>query len=161
MNVDINHQNGENMWSQWFRPWTDCLCQTWWLLLESVSCWNKQLFFNFDVWADLWTLAYRMYWYLVKTILTSTCTILPVPPAATQPQSIMDPPQCFTVGKGFFSKKASPFFLQTYLLWWWPKSYILGSSVKAHCSKRLQASQCFLLHTSDIMCGLFCSDLWV
>ena len=37
--------------------------------------------------------------------------VFPVPPAATQPQSIMDPPPCLTVGK-VFSTKASPFFLQ-------------------------------------------------
>ena len=57
----------------------------------------------------LWTLASRIHWYLVESILPST-TIFPVPPAATQPQSIMDPPPCLTVGKVFVSTKASPFF---------------------------------------------------
>ena len=43
----------------------------------------------------------RMYWYLVGSILPSSRTIFPVPPAATQPQSIMDPPLCLTVTKVF------------------------------------------------------------
>ena len=63
--------------------------------------------------------------YLVESILPSTLTsIFPVPPVATQPQGIMNPPPCIIVGK------ASHFFLQTYLLLWWPKYSILDSLVQ-------------------------------
>ena len=63
-----------------------------------------------------WTLASSIFKYLVASILPSTRTILPVLPAAIMV---------------FFSPKASSFFLQTYLLWWWPKSYNLVSLVKS------------------------------
>ena len=52
--------------------------------------------FNFNVWTDLQTLASKISWYLGESILPSTRTIFPAPPAATSPQSIMDPPHPFS-----------------------------------------------------------------
>ena len=71
------------------------------LCFGSLSCWNTQPLFNFNVWTDIWTLASRISGYLVESILPSTSTIFPVPSAATLPQSIMDPPPCFTVARVF------------------------------------------------------------
>ena len=51
--------------------------------------------------------------------------------------------QCFIVGKVFFSTKASPFFPQTYLLWWWPKSYILVLSVKSTLCQKASGMSMF------------------
>ena len=75
--------------------------------LGSLSRWNTQPRFNFNVWTDLQTLASRI---LLESIVPSTSKIFAVPPAATQAQSIMDPHPCLTVGKVLFSIKASPFF---------------------------------------------------
>ena len=71
---------------------------------------------------DLKKLASGISWYLAESILPSTRIIFPLPPAATQPESMMDQLPCLTVVK-VFSTKA--FFSKRYLLWWWPKSYIL------------------------------------
>ena len=49
----------------------------------------------------------------MESILPSTRAILPVPPGATKPQSIMDPSPCLTVGKVFFFAKDSPLFLKS------------------------------------------------
>ena len=49
----------------------------------SLSCWNTQALFNFNVWTDLRTSASRISLCLVESILPSTRTIFPVPPAAT------------------------------------------------------------------------------
>lgn len=100
----------------------------------SLSYWNTQPLFNFNVWTDLGTLASRIYWYLVESIIPSTRTIFPVPPAATQPQSIMDPPPCLTFGKVFFSINALPFFLHTYLqfLWFVTKKLHFGFASPKH-----------------------------
>lgn len=42
-------------------------------------------------------------WYLVESILASTCAVFPVPGAANQPQSMMDPPPRWTFGKVFLA----------------------------------------------------------
>ena len=35
----------------------------------SLSCWNMKPLFNFNIWTDIWTLASRISWYLVESIL--------------------------------------------------------------------------------------------
>uniref|UniRef100_A0A3B5R4F5 Ig-like domain-containing protein n=1 Tax=Xiphophorus maculatus TaxID=8083 RepID=A0A3B5R4F5_XIPMA len=50
------------------------------------------------------------------------------PLAAKQPQSIILPPPCLTVGMVFLGLKASPFLLQTYCWVLWPNSSIFVSS---------------------------------
>ena len=61
-------------------------------------------------------------------MIPSTFVSSPVPLEAKQPQSIMLPTPCFTVGMVFFGLNVSPTSLQTYFCWLWPKSSILTSS---------------------------------
>ena len=74
----------------------------------------------------------------MESILPFTRKIFPVAPAATQPQSIMDP--MLHSWQGVLLYKGVT--LQTYLLLLWPNMFWFRQS-KTHCSKRLQASQCF------------------
>ena len=117
--------------------------------LGSLSCCRSHPLFSFSFFTDGGMFASRICWYLVESILPSTRTVFPVPLAATQPQSMMDPPPCLTVGKVFFSWNAAPFFLQTYLCWLWPKSSILTSSVHSTC---FQNTSCF--------CRCFVAYFW-
>ena len=52
--------------------------------------------------------ASRVCWYLIESILPYE--MFPVLLAATQAQSMIDPPPCLTVGEVFFSWKSAPFF---------------------------------------------------
>ena len=93
----------------------------------SLSCWNIQSLFNYNVWTDLQKLASRISWDLVEPMLPSTCTIFPVPPAATQRQNnssifMLDSWQCILLYKGF------ALFSPNIRSWWWPKSSIMVSS---------------------------------
>ena len=117
---------------------------SWWF--RGMPCLAEIPNLPWPVCTDIWILASRISWYLVESILYSTHTIFPVPPAATQPQSIMDPPPYLTVGKLFFSKKTSPCFLQTCLLWFWPTSSMLVSSVQSTLFQK----------TSDLTIYFFC-----
>ncbi len=61
-------------------------------------------------------------------ILSFTQISRPGPFAEKQPQSMMFPPPCFTVGMVFFGCNSAFFLLQTRQVEFLPKSYILVSS---------------------------------
>ncbi len=66
--------------------------------------------------------------YMAPFILSFTQISRPGPFAEKQPQSMMFPPPCFTVGMVFFGCNSAFFLLQTRQVEFLPKSYILVSS---------------------------------
>ncbi len=66
--------------------------------------------------------------YMAPFILSFTQISRPGPFAEKQPQSMMFPPPCFTVGMVFFGCNSGFFLLQTRQVEFLPKSYILVSS---------------------------------
>ena len=82
-----------------------------------------------------------------------------VPEAAQQPQNITEPPPCLTVGKVFFSLKASFCFLST---WRWcalSKSSNLDSSIhRTFSQKDFGLFRCVLANFSRAFFRLFLSS---
>ncbi len=78
-------------------------------------------------------------------ILSFTQISCPGPFAEKQPQSMMFPPPCFTVGMVFFGCHSAFFLLQTRQVEFLPKSYILVSSDHMTFSQSSSgSSKCFL-----------------
>ncbi len=93
---------------------------------ESISMAHLEFLFSFL--AEAWRFCANIDWYLELFIIPSTLTKAPVPAEEKQPQSVMLPPPCFTVGMVFLWWCAVLFLCQTYLLELWPKSSTLVSS---------------------------------
>ncbi len=92
--------------------------------LGSLSCWKTQPCFIFNALAD----GRRFSLKISRYILSFTLISRPGPFAEKQPQSMMFPPPCFTVGMVFFGCNSAFFLLQTRQVEFLPKSYILVSS---------------------------------
>ncbi len=96
--------------------------------LGSLSCWKTQPRFIFNVLADGRRFSLKISRYMAPFILSFTQISRPGPFAQKQPQSMMFPPPCFTVGMVFFGCNSAFFLLQTRQVEFLPKSYILVSS---------------------------------
>ncbi len=96
--------------------------------LGSLSCWKTQPRFIFNALADGRRFSLKISWYMAPFILSFTQISRPGPFAEKQPQSMMFPPPCFTVGMVFFGCNSAFFLLQTRQVEFLPKSYILVSS---------------------------------
>ncbi len=70
--------------------------------LESLSCWKTQPRFIFNALADGRRFSLKISRYMAPFILSFTQISRPGPFAEKQPQSMMFPPPCFTVGMVFF-----------------------------------------------------------
>ncbi len=70
--------------------------------LGSLSCWKTQPRFIFSALADVRRFSLKISWYMAPFILSFTQISRPGPFAEKQPQSMMFPPPCFTVGMAFF-----------------------------------------------------------
>ena len=92
--------------------------------LGSLSCWKTQPRFIFNVLADGRRFSLKISWYMAPFILSFTRISRPGPFAEKQPQSMMFPPPCFTVGMVFFGCNSAFFLLQTQQVEFLPKSYI-------------------------------------
>ncbi len=89
--------------------------------LGSLSCWKTQPRFIFNALADGRRFSLKISRYMAPFILSFTQISRPGPFAEKQPQSMMFPPPCFTVGMVFF-------LLRTWQVEFLPKSSILVSS---------------------------------
>ncbi len=96
--------------------------------LGSLSCWKTQPRFIFNALADGRRFSLKISRYMAPFILSFTQISCPGPFAEKQPQSMMFPPPCFTVGMVFFGCNSAFFLLQTRQVEFLPKSYILVSS---------------------------------
>ncbi len=96
--------------------------------LGSLSCWKTQPRFIFNALADGRRFSLKLSRYMAPFILSFTQISRPGPFAEKQPQSMMFPPPCFTVGMVFFGCNSAFFLLQTRQVEFLPKSYILVSS---------------------------------
>ena len=96
--------------------------------LGSLSCWKTQPRFIFNALADGRWFSLQISRYMAPFILSFTRISRPGPLAEKQPQSMMFPPPCFTVGMVFFGCNSAFFLLQTRRVEFLPKSYILVSS---------------------------------
>ncbi len=96
--------------------------------LGSLSCWKTQPRFIFNALADGRRFSLKISRYMAPFILSFTQISRPGPFAEKQPQSMMFPPPCFTVGMVFFGCNSAFFLLQTRQVEFLPKSYILVSS---------------------------------
>ncbi len=96
--------------------------------LGSLSCWKTQPRFIFNALADGRRFSLKISRYMAPFILSFTQISRPGPFAEKQPQSMMCPPPCFTVGMVFFGCNSAFFLLQTQQVEFLPKSYILVSS---------------------------------
>ncbi len=81
--------------------------------LGSLSCWKTQPRFIFNVLADGRRFSLKISRYMAPFILSFTQISRPGPFAEKQPQSMMFPPPCFTVGMVFFGCNSAFFLLQT------------------------------------------------
>ncbi len=97
-------------------------------VLGSLSCWKTQPCFIFNALADGRRFSLKISRYMAPFILSFTQISRPGPFAEKQPQSMMFPPPCFTVGMVFFGCNSAFFLLQTRQVEFLPKSYILVSS---------------------------------
>ncbi len=95
--------------------------------LGSLSCWKTQPRFIFNALADGRRFSLKISRYMAPFILSFTQISRPGPFAEKQPQSMMFPPPCFTVGMVFFGCNSAFFLLQTRQVEFLPKSYILRS----------------------------------
>ncbi len=84
--------------------------------------------FIFNALADGRRFSLKISRYMATFILSFTQISRPGPFAEKQPQSMMFPPPCFTVGMVFFGCNSAFFLLQTRQVEFLPKSYILVSS---------------------------------
>ncbi len=96
--------------------------------LGSLSCWKTQPRFIFNALADGRRFSLKISRYMAPFILSFTQISRPGPFAEKQPQSMMFPPPCFTVGMVFFGCNSAFCLLQTRQVEFLPKSYILVSS---------------------------------
>ncbi len=96
--------------------------------LGSLSCWKIQPRFIFNALADGRRFSLKISRYMAPFILSFTQISRPGPFAEKQPQSMMFPHPCFTVGMVFFGCNSAFFLLQTRQVELLPKSYILVSS---------------------------------
>ncbi len=96
--------------------------------LGSLSCWKTQPRLIFNALADGRRFSLKISRYMAPFILSFTQISRPGPFAEKQPQSMMFPPPCFTVGMVFFGCNSAFFLLQTRQVEFLPKSYILVSS---------------------------------
>ncbi len=96
--------------------------------LGSLSCWKTQPRFIFNALADGRRFSLKISQYMAPFILSFTQISRPGPFAEKQPQSMMFPPPCFTVGMVFFGCNSAFFLLQTRQVEFLPKSSILVSS---------------------------------
>ncbi len=91
--------------------------------LGSLSCWKTQPRFIFNALADGRRFSLKISWYMAPFILSFTQISRPGPFAEKQPQSLMFPPPCFTVGMVFFgcnsfsSKHDKLSFYQKVIFW--------------------------------------------
>lgn len=90
-----------------------------------LSCWKVKFLFIFSFLTEAWRFCAKIDCYLELFIIPSTLTKALVPAEEKQPQSMMLPPPCFTVGMVFFGWCAVFFLQQTYLLELWPKCLAL------------------------------------
>ncbi len=81
--------------------------------LGSLSCWKTQPRFIFNTLADGRRFSLKISRYMAPFILSFTQISRPGPFAEKQPQSMMFPPPCFTVGMVFFGCNSAFFLLQT------------------------------------------------
>ncbi len=95
--------------------------------LGSLSCWKTQPRFIFNALADGRRFSLKISWYMAPFILSFTQISRPGPFAEKQPQSMMFPPPCCTVGMVFFGWNSAFFLLQTRQVEFLPKSSILVS----------------------------------
>ncbi len=100
----------------------------WAVCLGSLSCWKTQPRFIFNALADGRRFSLKISRYMAPFILSFTQISRPGPFAEKQPQSMMFPPPCFTVGMVFFGCNSAFFLLQTRQVEFLPKSSILVSS---------------------------------
>ncbi len=100
----------------------------WVVCLGSLSCWKTQPLFIFNALADGRRFSLKISRYMAPFILSFTQISRPGPFAEKQPQSMMFPPPCFTVGMVFFGCNSAFFLLQTRQVEFLPKSSILVSS---------------------------------
>ncbi len=96
--------------------------------LGSLSCWKTQPRFIFNALADGRRFSLKISRYMAPFILSFTQISRPGPFAEKQPQSMMFPPLCFTVGMLFFGCNSAFFLLQTRQVEFLSKSSILVSS---------------------------------
>uniref|UniRef100_A0A8C6P5Q3 Transposase Tc1-like domain-containing protein n=1 Tax=Nothobranchius furzeri TaxID=105023 RepID=A0A8C6P5Q3_NOTFU len=96
--------------------------------LGSLSCWKTQPRFIFKALTDGRRFWLRISRYMAPFILSLTRISRPVPLAEKQPQSMMFPPPCFTVGMVFLGCNSVFFFLQIQRVEFIPKSSTLVSS---------------------------------
>ena len=109
--------------------------------LGSLSCWKTQPRFIFNALAD-GRFSLKISQYIAPFIISFTRISRPGPFAEKQPQSMMFPPPCFTVGMVFFGCNSAFFVLQTRRVEFLPKSYILVSSDHMTFSKSSSGSCC-------------------
>ncbi len=81
--------------------------------LGSLSCWKTHPRFIFNALADGRRFTLKISRYMAPFILSFTQISRPGPFAEKQPQSMMFPPPCFTVGMVFFGCNSAFFLLQT------------------------------------------------
>ena len=91
--------------------------------LGSLPCWKTQPCFIFNALADGRRFSLKISRYMAPFILSFTWISRPGPFAEKQPQSMMFPPPCFTVGMVFFGCNSAFFVLQTRRVEFLPKSY--------------------------------------
>ncbi len=108
--------------------------------LGSLSCWKTQPRFIFNALADGRRFSLKISRYMAPFILSFTQISRTIPFAEKQPQSMMFPPQCFTVGMVFFGCNSAFFLLQTRQVEFLPKSSILVSSDHMTCSQSSSGS---------------------
>ena len=96
--------------------------------LGSLSCWKTQTHCILDVFNDGKRFWLEISQYMAPFILPLTRIHRPVPFAEKQPQTMMFPTPCFTVGMVFLGCNSTFFFLQTRQVEFLPKSSILVSS---------------------------------
>ncbi len=94
--------------------------------LGSLSCWKTQPRFIFNALADGRRFSLKISRYMAPFILSFTQISRPGPFAEKQPQSMMFPPPCFTVGMVFFGCNSAFFLLQTRQVEFLPKSSFFG-----------------------------------
>ncbi len=81
--------------------------------LGSLSCWKTQPRFIFNALADGRRFSLKISRFMAPFILSFTQISRPGPFAEKQPQSMMFPTPCFTVGMVFFGCNSAFFLLQT------------------------------------------------
>ncbi len=89
--------------------------------LGSLSCWKTQPRLIFNALADGRRFSLKISRYMAPLILSFTQISRPGPFAEKQPQSMMFPPPCFTVGMVFFGCNSAFFLLQTRQVEFLPK----------------------------------------